>query len=197
MSQANWWVFIKEAILHPRKMGAVLPSSSRLANAMAGALPQTLLQTLPQAGDGYVIELGGGTGTVTQSLLVSGVMPQRLIVFERSFRLVRHLRQQFPNVRVVCGDARYATKYLHDPTLRISAVVSSLPLRVMGRASVEKIIAEVDTLLQDNGVFIQFTYNIFRRCQLLAKPWKLLCSKYVWRNFPPARIDVFSVRKQK
>jgi len=70
-------------------VGAVVPSSSQLAEQMVEALP---------ADAAVVVEFGGGTGPVTKAVLDSGFAPENLYVFELSEQLYKHLSGQFPTV---------------------------------------------------------------------------------------------------
>ena len=71
-------LILKLWLKNPMKIGTVAPSSPELASAMARQIPPGVAQ-----GDGYVVELGGGTGPVTRAILKAGVPPDRLIVLER------------------------------------------------------------------------------------------------------------------
>src|SRR5512143_2865500 len=90
-------LFAWEMLRRPSAVGAIWPSSRRLAKNVASRVPVS--------GDGLVIELGGGTGVVTHALLQRGIAPGRLVVIERSAVFVRHLRKRFPDVQIVHGDA--------------------------------------------------------------------------------------------
>ena len=83
--------FFKLWLRHPLSIGNFTVSSRDLAEAMARAVPRTM---------GPVIELGGGTGVVTQALLDSGVKPEELIVVEYNAVLHGLLSERFPGVRV-------------------------------------------------------------------------------------------------
>jgi len=54
-------LFLREWVAQPGIVGAIWPSSHRLAHGMA--------QHIPIRGDGLVVEIGAGTGVVTQALL--------------------------------------------------------------------------------------------------------------------------------
>src|SRR5256885_912965 len=54
-------LLLKLWLKNPMKIGAVAASSPELANAMA--------RHIPRQGEGYVVELGGGTGPVTRAIL--------------------------------------------------------------------------------------------------------------------------------
>ena len=62
-------------ISNPRGVSAPTPSSPTLARAIAAQVDV--------ARDGLVIELGPGTGVVTQALLEHGVAAHRLIAIEQ------------------------------------------------------------------------------------------------------------------
>ena len=66
----------------------VCPSGMPLARSMAAFAPRK--------GDGLVVELGAGTGTVTRQLLDAGIAPRRLVVVEQSPVMVSLLRERFP-----------------------------------------------------------------------------------------------------
>src|SRR5690348_4415792 len=76
VSTASPGLFLREWLVQPGIVGAICPSSHRLARSMA--------ERIPVQGDGLVVELGAGTGAVTQALLEKGISPDRLRVVERS-----------------------------------------------------------------------------------------------------------------
>src|SRR5258708_34052212 len=89
--------FIRSWIKKPLSMGAVTPSSKALARNMASYVDPN--------GDGPVIELGPGTGPVTEALIEHGVDPSRLVLLEFNPTFCQLLRQRFPAATVVQGDA--------------------------------------------------------------------------------------------
>src|ERR1700704_4938745 len=95
-------LLLKLWLKNPTKIGAVAASSPELASAMARHIPP---QTLDPGGEGYVVELGGGTGPVTRAILKAGVPADRLVVVERDPILHKHLVERYPGVRVLLGDA--------------------------------------------------------------------------------------------
>lgn len=175
--------FLKAAILNPREVGSGCPSSSYLANAMA--------KEISNHSDGIIVELGGGTGAITRALLQQGVTPGRLIVIERSPALVTLLRKQFSTVRIIQGDASELDKLLGPDNGRVSAVVSSLPLKSLPKSCVLKINQQVNKLLDNKGVFVQFTYDL--RLPPLSKGQDFSCehTQVIWKNLPPARVNTF------
>ena len=135
----------------PAELGAVLPSSPRLARAMAAEID-------PGA-PGAVVELGAGTGSVTRAILDAGVAPSDLIVVEREARFCRLIGRRFPGVGVLEADARNLAKTLAAAGVwRVKAVVSSLPLISMAEQARHRIADQVFASLAPSGTLVQFTY---------------------------------------
>jgi phospholipid N-methyltransferase len=175
-------LFLKEILLNPMAVGAAWPSSQQLAHAMTKDI-----QLQPQD---YVLELGAGTGVITEALLMKGIPPERLIVLERSPALAQHLHQRFPQITIIQGDALQLATLIKDK-LAVRAIVSGLPLRSWSSEKIEKIGKEFDKVLLPNGLFIQFTYGLFSKPLIPSAKLQRLRHQYILWNLPPARIDVF------
>src|SRR5260370_21870894 len=89
--------FFSRWLKAPHRIGAVAPSSRYLARAMATQVD--LRRAEP------VVELGGGTGSVTRALLEACLPAYRLVVVESDERLYKMLRPRFPQLRIIRGDA--------------------------------------------------------------------------------------------
>src|SRR6266568_1781179 len=113
--------FIRSWFEKPLTIGAVTPSGKALARTMAAYID-------PDA-EGPIIELGPGTGPVTEALVAQGVDPARLVLVEFNPHFCRLLRERYPTATVVQGDA-YALKRLLAGLMQVpaAAVVSGLPL---------------------------------------------------------------------
>jgi phosphatidylethanolamine/phosphatidyl-N-methylethanolamine N-methyltransferase len=153
-----------------------------------------MAQCINPQSEGYVVELGGGTGPVTAALLARGIAPERLIVIEQSAALSRHLRRRFPFIKVVCGNAEQLPELLANYDGPVSSIVSSLPLRSLKAESVQAIVSQCHAVLSPGGVLVQFTYAFWGSSPLEAPGCEKVSSRMVWRNFPPARVDVFTRR---
>ena len=172
-------VFFLRWLAAPLHIGSVVPSSKCLARAIANEID--LHSNQP------VVELGGGTGRVTQALLETGMDPDRLVVVENDAHLCALLRHRFPQVSVVQGDASQLSELLKPLGVdSASSVVSSLPLLSLPKQTRDRIIRQSLQLLSDKGRFIQFTYG-------LASPladFNLYgrVTARIWLNFPPASV---------
>lgn len=112
-------LFLKEIAANPSAMGAACPSSKRLTEYIASQVP---------VASKTILELGAGTGAVTAALLDHGIQHERLIVIERSLSLAQHLKEQFPQVLTIEGDAAHLTEFLPAEQLPVDVVVSQLTI---------------------------------------------------------------------
>lgn len=176
------WLFLREFMRNPASVGAFCPSSERLADCIAAQVALTA--------EGWVVELGAGTGVVTAALLRRGVRPERLVVIERSRHLVRHLRKRFPQVRVILGDAGEGPALLPD-CAPLAALVSSLPLRSLGAAQVARVTGAWCGADLPGLCVVQYTYALRASSAWLAAGLALTGGEMVWANLPPARVEVF------
>jgi len=174
--------FLGRWLRSPRQMGAIAPSSRFLARAIARQIPRAALdETSP------VIELGGGTGSITQGLLEAGLKPERLYVVERDQHLVELLRRRFPLSTVLCGNAEALAELLAPLGVRqAAAVVSGLPLLLFSEASRARLIESAFSLLGTGGPFIQFTYGAKSPVPPHLHGLAARRSALVLRNVPPA-----------
>jgi phospholipid N-methyltransferase len=178
-----WLLFAREILRNPRIMGAGLPSTPRLARAMANFVPMIENE--------LVVELGAGTGIVTQALLQRGIVPERLIAIEQAHTLTEYLHQRYPQVKIINGDALHLSQLLGNDSQKVTTIVSSLPFRSLPHGIGHGIIEQIKAILPKNGLLIQFTYDISGRTQFLPSEFQRVSHKIVWRNFPPARVDVY------
>lgn len=179
--------FIRSWIEKPLSTGAVMPSSRVLARAMARYVdPQSI---------GPVIELGPGTGPVTEALVRHGVDPSRLILVEFNPDFCRLLRKRYPAATVVQGDAyrlrRLLGSYLDEPA---AAVVSGLPLVTKPLRTRLRLISDAMTLLAEGAPFVQFTYAMLPPIPKELSGVRADSSELIWMNLPPARVWVYRGR---
>lgn len=139
--------FFKGWIRNPLAMGAFAPSGKSLAKLMAKDV---------SAGS-RVIELGAGTGTVTEALLANGVAPSNLYVVERDPQFVKILERRFPRCHVIAADA-LALALPFDAAGAFDFVISGLPLLCFSPDKRYRALREALQLLKPHGRLHQFTY---------------------------------------
>lgn len=177
--------FIRTWLEKPLATGAVMPSGRFLARTMARYVDLDV--------PGPVVELGPGTGAVTEALVAHGVAPSRLVLVEFNPMFCRLLRSRYPEATVVQGDA-YSIKRLLETLLRepAAAMVSGLPLLTKPLRTRLRLINDAFTLLRPEAPFIQFTYSMTTPpipkglSRVVAE-----ASERIWMNLPPARVWVY------
>lgn len=177
-------VFLKSWIRSPRAVGAIAPSSKSLARAV--------MRQIDPLHPGWIIELGAGTGAMTEALLEQGVSPLRLLVIERSSDLSDILKGRFPDLKIVTDDAANLKDILERyKVTEVHTIVSSLPLLSLKARVRKAVLAQIADILGTTGIFVQYSYrhtspisrDQLKRYQLSAKR-----VGFIWFNIPPASV---------
>lgn len=176
--------FLQEWLANPKRTGSVIPSSKRLAAAMA--------RWLPANPESFVLELGPGTGAVTEALLKQGLREEKLVAIEHNSKLADRLCKRFPRAQIITGDAWQMDELLRRRKIEnVGAVISSLPLLNFPVERAEALAQKIRVALEPRGNWVQFSYRIDKLRPRGASDFQLHASKIVWLNFPPARVSVF------
>jgi phosphatidylethanolamine/phosphatidyl-N-methylethanolamine N-methyltransferase len=176
--------FLRSWIEKPLHMGAVMPSSKLLARTMASYVDAH--------GDGPVVELGPGTGAITNALIEHGVDQKRLVLVEYNPGFCALLRERYPLARIVQGDA-YALRHSLREVMGVpaSAVVSGLPLVTKPMRTRLKLIRDAFAAMAPGAPFIQFTYSVTPPIPKSLSGVRTQASDRIWMNLPPARVWVY------
>lgn len=186
-SWSDAWTFFRSFFQSPRRTGAQMPSGRILARVLANAVDPTV--------PGTVIELGSGTGPVTQALVERGIAPDRLLLIESNSEFCRLLRQRFPLCRLMQVDALALPRDLERREGRpVAAVVSCLPLMCLHPETRSRLLLDYLRLMGPNGRFIQFTYAYGSPVPLDGLPVQATASRRIWRNVWPATVWVYRGR---
>lgn len=169
--------FLKAWCRAPLRTGAIAPSSVHLARAMAFA-------AAPRLGS-KVIELGPGTGIVTQAVLELGIAENDLILIELNPDFSARLKQQFPRATIITGDAFQLLANQCQLPPDITAIVSSLPLFVYEKPLRQSLGRHALAITGAQGRLVQFTYSPLSPIPL-EKSMRANKSRLIWNNVPPA-----------
>ena len=144
--------FFLRWLRRPGHLGAVVPSGPALAAALAAEID-------PRA-PGAVVELGPGTGRVTEAMIEARVAPDRLVAIEREAAFCALLAKRFPEIQVIRGDARALEFLLKRAGVGpIKAVISSLPLLNLSSRDRRAVLSQIAGILGSDGVLVQYTYG--------------------------------------
>ena len=182
---------------------AVAPSSRYLAQAMVAPLPLARTRV--------AVELGAGTGVMTQALLAQLPRDATLFAFEIQPRFQKFLRQKFSDPRLVLIDASAATvgeELRRRGVEQVDAAISSLGITYMSFKKRHAIMDGLTSLFTEQTVFTQFHYvhgllpwyqiedgrlRRFDAVDLLKLYFRAIERRFVWLNVPPA--FVFACRR--
>jgi phospholipid N-methyltransferase len=180
-------VFLAQWLRTPGRIGAIAPSSSRLAHAIS--------TVIPEHGDPVVVELGAGTGPFTAEIQRRLAGRGRHLAVEINPKLAQLLRGRFTKTEVIEDDARLLPSLLHERGLRYAdVVISSLPWTMFEPATQELLLKAVLDVLAPHSAFSTFAYRhaapmpgARRFRELSARHFEeVIPSRTVWRNLPPA-----------
>lgn len=186
-NQNTSWQFTKAVLRKPFTMGAVAPSSPSVAAELAAVVPAV--------GTPVIVELGPGTGSVSDA--ISSRIPRsgRHIAVEVDRELVRHLCRTRPSIEAIWGDACDLIALLKSAGVeRVDAIVCALPWSLIDLEKQCLILDQIAALLTDGGQVSLLAYPHARwlpraqgfRIALNEKFTEVSCGPVMWRNAPPA-----------
>jgi phosphatidylethanolamine/phosphatidyl-N-methylethanolamine N-methyltransferase len=179
-------LFLRGWSRDPVAVGGPFASSGWTARRLAQA---TLGAAI--AGGGPVLELGAGTGPVTEALIEAGCPVDQIVVVERDAELCGLLQRRFSGLHVLHGDALELAELLARARISSARVVlSGLPMRVVPPHASARCYSQAFQLMPPGGAIIQYTYG-FRPPVDPDEALPKLDATFVgreWRNIPPMGI---------
>lgn len=179
--------FLAEFALAPFTIGAIAPSSRRLAAKMVEGVDLSKARA--------VVEFGPGTGVFTEAILARLPKTCKFFAIELHPTMVDLWRQRFPgrtiyqdsvrNVDVLCA---------REGIDEVDVVFSGLPWASFDGELQDATLAATHKVLRPGGELITFGYRVGTILPKGQRFYKRLPqvfsrverSKYVWRNLPPA-----------
>ena len=143
--------FFRAFVAHPRRVGAVLPTSRWAVRDM--------LDMADVHSADLVVELGAGTGVYTREILARLRPDAHLMTLERDPRLARLLTEQYQDsrVRVICDSAENVQAHLKGA--RTELVISGLPFTSLGSDVRQRIFSQIVDILAPDGVALVLQYS--------------------------------------
>ncbi|MEH2511484.1 phosphatidylethanolamine/phosphatidyl-N-methylethanolamine N-methyltransferase [Nitrobacteraceae bacterium AZCC 1564] len=175
--------FLRSWIEKPLHVGAVMPSGKVLARTVARYVD--IQSSAP------VIELGPGTGAITDALIARGVSEKRLLLVEFDPGFCALLRERYPQATIIQGDAYNLDQTLSELHQPAAAMVSGLPLVTKPMMIRMKLMRDAFLKLEHGAPFIQFTYAVTPPIPKSLPGVHTQASERIWMNLPPARVWVY------
>ena len=143
--------FLQAFLKNPGTVGSIAPSSPELARRMvAGIHPDD---------DNVVLELGVGTGAITKFLQERVPNEDSYLGIELDRDLVRTLKRNYPDMKIVRGNALQASDIHERSGLgKVGAIICCLPFVSMPNEVGENILRQVDKFMQRGCIFRTFQY---------------------------------------
>lgn len=175
---------VAEYARHPRTIGSILPSSRALA--------RTMTESVPRLGErDVIVELGPGTGAITRAIVKTWPR-NRVIAVEKNARLAALLRERFPRIDVTETCVSTISRELAVPDgYRVGAVLSSLPMLSFNPVLRRSVLDAIRSVMDERAVYVQFTYSRAAWDGFAPDGLKLVDTRRVMRNVPPATIMSF------
>lgn len=175
------WLYFRRFLAQPARVASIFASSPKLGRLIA--------RHVRRGDDEYVVELGAGTGAITQEILVSGVPADKLIAVEIDAELAGYLRAAHPEVQVIEQPAQEIADSLPPSAFgRVGTVVCGLPVRLFSAEEQRTIVDITDSLLSPGGRLLVYTHRL--SSPLPAAEFGLIGKRvaFTLQNPPPASV---------
>lgn len=173
--------FFRCFLQEPQQVGSVFPSSRFLERRVVTLAALRKART--------VVELGPGTGGITNAVLRELPPSSNLLSIEINHRFVSILRRcSDPRLLIHHGCAGNLREILHHYQLpQPEVVISGIPFSTISRNKGQRIIEEIHTALSPNGYFI--AYQVHDHVSKLGRSFFGNAEVHrVFYNIPPLRI---------
>jgi phosphatidylethanolamine/phosphatidyl-N-methylethanolamine N-methyltransferase len=172
-------LFFRQWLRSPKSMGSVIPSSKFLAQAVAREVAWEPGQ--------YVVELGGGTGAISQGLIDRGIPRDHLVVIELDTSLHGFLKERLSGCHVIQGDATRLDEILkHHGVGEVGTVISGLPMVGMPFDFHKAIIGQGFRNVRPGGFMLQYSYSPVAPIPAAKLGVEAKIARFVPLNVPPA-----------
>jgi phosphatidylethanolamine/phosphatidyl-N-methylethanolamine N-methyltransferase len=181
--------FSRAFLRDPLHVAALFPSFPPLCRQAIAPLPLT--------GDPVVVDLGAGTGSVTDEVQKRLAGRGRHIAIEFDEQMAAVLRERHPGVEVICEDAHTAVEKLLAEGVRADLSVSGLPWLATSPKD-RSIFPLLARLAAPGGAVTQLAHAWIRffpaakqvQRNLESAFEEVVVSRTVWLNAPPAVVYV-------
>jgi phospholipid N-methyltransferase len=175
-------LFFKKFLQQGVRIASVSPSSSYLSRATCANIDWATAKV--------IVELGAGTGPITE-VIVNNARPDcRIITIELDHDLAEVLKRKFAdkkNVEVIEGDCGELTQMLEERNISsVDHIVSALPTPTLPKAMQEKIFATAARFLKPEGYFNQITEFPLVFLPFYKKHFEEVKFSFIPLNIPPS-----------
>ena len=178
------FIFLGKFLRHGTTIASVWPSSRTLSRAT--------IKQIDWANAKVIVELGAGTGPITDQVIARLHPHTRFIAIERDADFAKILQQRFAgqkNVEIVQGDVRDLEKILKARNIdAVDAFVSGLPTPSLPVGVRKRMFVSVRKYLSPNGVYSNITEIPFLYWRYYKSVFHNVKFDFVMRNMPPGGV---------
>jgi len=178
--------FLKQAITNISTIGAIAPSSKKLAEKM--------IKHIDFSGERTILEFGAGSGVFTKALLQNMNEHSTLLSFE--------LNENFSTELVTISDSKFSLifddvsnfkDHLKERKIsKVDYIISGHPLAIFKKEFVDSLLFDISQVLQPDGKYIQFQYSTVS-LKTIRQAFSKIQVDFTPFNIPPA--FVYSCQK--
>jgi phospholipid N-methyltransferase len=173
--------FLQGFLRSPLEVGSIIPSSRFMVNRVAKHVKTIQPKT--------IIELGAGTGVLTEALYGVKDEKTQFIAFEKDDAMRGQLEDKYKDIDIL-EDAFYLPQVLRQREMKeVDCIVCGLPLSLFSPEKTEELFQYIDQSLHPDGLFIMYQYTTHLRKKLIERFAKVR-TEYVLLNIPPTFVYI-------
>ncbi len=178
-------LFFRKFLGKGRVISAAVPSSHALVSGVLRNVDFTRPAT--------IVELGAGTGPVTEQI-VDRLRPfHRFVAVENDPEFCRVLRRRFPEIMLLEADAgRIAEPLANIGIHKVDCVISGLPTPNLPARSAVGLWRWLRRSLKPNGLFVQITIAPLVYSRFYTRLFESVDYRMIWWNLPPGGVYLCS-----
>lgn len=175
--------FLIQYFKSPRTVGALAPSSEKLAYKM--------VESIDFKNAKCIVEYGPGTGVFTNKLVNGKDRNTILLLLEYNKEFYKQLEDRYigyDNIILINDSAENVDRYLKEYNIdKVDYVVSGLPFASLPKNVSNTILRKTKGILKTEGIFITFQYTLLKK-EFIAGYFKQIDLDRVLFNIPPAYV---------
>ncbi len=175
-------LFLGKFLRHGTRIASIVPSSVWLARAVTSNINWLSARV--------IVELGAGTGPITEEILRHAPTECRVIAIERDADFVALLRKRFEsatNLEIIHGDALSLASLLTERAIdSVDYIVSGLPVPSFSKSDQQALFTVIGSILRTRGSFNQITEFPLVYKKVYTRFFHDVRFVFEPRNIPPA-----------
>ncbi len=186
---SDFGLFLAKFIAKGRTISSAVPSSP--------AMVASVLEHVDFSRPGTIVELGAGTGPVTEQIVEQLRPHHRFVAVENDPDFCDVLRRRFPDITLLQADAtRIADPLANLGIHKVDYVLSGLPTPNLPGRGMIRLSRWLRKVLAPDGVFIQITVAPMLYRGFYSRIFESVGYRMVWLNIPPGGVYRCSVPRR-